>query len=106
MTQCTHVFFGAAGSGASGSSTTRAKLFVPGGPPDHVRGGETVSPSHVYLRGIAVPSLKPDEVSDIAIEAPLFSFAAAGRRWTIANVIATTANSRWFLKGAPPVKQA
>src|SRR5258707_12649853 len=95
MTQCTHVVLGAMGSGASGSSTTRARLLLRAGTPDQARGGETFSPSHVYFRGIAPPSLKVHDVSDMAIEAPRLSCAAAGWRPSltsdaaIASMIAT-----------------
>src|SRR5262249_61928250 len=46
------VIFGAFGSGASGSSTTSAKLFVLPGSPRHASGGDTSLPSHVCLRGM------------------------------------------------------
>ncbi len=39
-TQCTQTILGAAGSGASGSSTMRARLFIPDGRPDHASGGD------------------------------------------------------------------
>src|SRR5947207_13007137 len=42
--------------GASGSSTMRANSLVPPGPPDQEIGGETFSPSAVYLAGMAFPS--------------------------------------------------
>src|SRR5512135_1301965 len=51
-TQCTQVVLGALGSGASGSSTMRAKLFVPAGAPVHSRGGARSSPSQVYAFGM------------------------------------------------------
>src|SRR5207244_7358369 len=54
---------GARGSGASGSSTIRTRLFVPGGSPVHSRGGETSLPSQVKRAGIAPPGAKADEVS-------------------------------------------
>ena len=46
-TQCTQTILGAAGSGASGSSTIRARLFVLDGRPDHASGGDRSSPSPV-----------------------------------------------------------
>src|SRR5512133_1879581 len=55
-TQCTHVILGALGSGASGSSTTRASDFVPAGTPVHASGGEASPPSQVYWIGISPPS--------------------------------------------------
>src|SRR5437773_2179849 len=53
MTQCTHVIFGARGSGASGSSTMSAKVFVPCGAADQLSGGEISAPSQVYCFGMA-----------------------------------------------------
>src|SRR2546429_9446990 len=53
MTQCTHVIFGARGSGASGSSTMSAKVFVPCGAADQFSGGEISAPSQVYCFGMA-----------------------------------------------------
>src|SRR5205085_2935281 len=53
-TQWTHVIFGARGSGASGSSTMSAKLRVPCGAPDQLRGGDMSAPSQVYCFGIAL----------------------------------------------------
>src|SRR5208282_5788083 len=41
--------------GASGSSMTRTRLFVPSGNPDHVSGGEISAPSQVYCDGISPP---------------------------------------------------
>src|SRR6516165_11187423 len=41
--------------GASGSSTTRTRLLVPSGSPDHVSGGEISVPSQVYCDGISPP---------------------------------------------------
>src|SRR5262249_35458664 len=41
--------------GASGSSTTRARLLVPFGTPDHVNRGEISAPSQVYCEGISPP---------------------------------------------------
>ena len=40
-----------------------AKLFVLAGAPDHESGGETSSPSQVYLVGMLAPSVKADETS-------------------------------------------
>ncbi len=39
--------------GASGSSTTTMRLWVPLGRPDHVSGGEMSAPSQVYCDGIS-----------------------------------------------------
>ena len=41
------VIFGASGSGASGSSTMSARLFVPAGAPLQASGGEVSLPSQV-----------------------------------------------------------
>jgi hypothetical protein len=60
-TQCTHVVFGAFGSGASGSSTMSAKLFVPSGSPRQASGGEMSFPSHVCLRGMPVFGWNADD---------------------------------------------
>src|SRR4029079_4263048 len=62
-TQCTHTILGAAGSGASGSSTMRARLLVPGGIPVHARGGETSVPSQVSRFGIGPRLSNADELS-------------------------------------------
>jgi hypothetical protein len=43
---------GAAGSGASGSSTISTRLFAPAGTPLQASGGDTSLPSHVYCFGI------------------------------------------------------
>src|SRR6266576_7200118 len=43
-------------AGASGSSTMRAKPRVPAGAPLQVSAGDTSTPSHVYLAGMAAPS--------------------------------------------------
>ena len=45
-------------TGASGSSQTRAKLFVPWGGCDQARGGERSGPSAVYFSGIMSASVK------------------------------------------------
>src|SRR6478672_4480106 len=44
--------------GASGSSTTKAKLLVPGGGSDQLRGGDLPPPSQVNSAGIAPPFWK------------------------------------------------
>src|SRR5438093_5313854 len=82
-TQCTHTTFGAAGSGASGSSTMSAKLFVAAGAPDHESAGETSTPSHVCLRGISPPG--PN-----AVEASLNVTAAGG----VVSLPAAVVNAR------------
>src|SRR5688572_32229509 len=66
-TQCTQTRLGALGSGASGSSTIRARLLAPAGRPDHCSGGETSFPSHVYSFGIESFGPKAGEVSVKAI---------------------------------------
>src|SRR6266404_7394674 len=63
-TQCTQVVFGALGSGASGSSTMSAKLFVPAGAPLHSRGAEVSLPSQVYSLGISPLCENAGEVSE------------------------------------------
>src|SRR5450759_4601618 len=62
--QCTHVVFGASGSGASGSSTISARLFVPAGTPDQASGGDTSSPSQVYRLGTAPPGANASPLMD------------------------------------------
>src|SRR4029453_11309958 len=62
-TQCTHVIFGAAGSGASGAWAISGKLFVPAGVSDQASGGATSLPSHVCRRGIAPPAANAEETS-------------------------------------------
>src|SRR6185295_687665 len=66
-TQCTYTRCGFAGSGASGSSTIRAKLFTFGGAPDHASGGEISCPSQVYLAGIDPPCENAGDVTCKAI---------------------------------------
>jgi hypothetical protein len=44
---------GAAGSGASGSSTIKARLWVPAGTPLQASGGDESLPWQVYLAGMA-----------------------------------------------------
>ena len=58
---------GAAGSGASGSSTIKARLFVPSDMPAQLSGGEMSSPSQVYLLGMGWPCSKAGDVSVRAI---------------------------------------
>ena len=54
-TQCTQVVFGALGSGASGSSTMSAKLFVPAGTPRQLEGrGEILAVAGVFLGNVPV----------------------------------------------------
>src|SRR5438045_4459067 len=52
---------GEAGSGASGSCTTRARLFAPWGTPVNSSAGETSSPSQVWRRGILPPCANAGE---------------------------------------------
>src|SRR3989338_7059533 len=54
---------GAFGSGASGSSTISAKLFVPAGAPGPASGGEISRPSQVYGGGISPLCANALEVS-------------------------------------------
>src|SRR6184192_4917305 len=61
-TQCTQV-----PAGASGSSAMSANAAVPGGAPLQLSGGDTSAPSHVYLPGMAAPSLKAALESENAI---------------------------------------
>src|SRR5882762_4169735 len=62
-TQCTQVIFGAAGSGASGSSTISTRLLAFGGTPVQASGGAISSASQVYLAGISPLWSKAAEVS-------------------------------------------
>ena len=48
---------------ASGSSTRSTSESAPAGTPDQLSAGETLSPSQVYSRGMAPPSMKADDVS-------------------------------------------
>src|SRR5262245_53569577 len=59
---------GAAGSGASGSSTMSARLLVAAGAPDQASAGERSSPWQVCGGGISAPSRKPGEVIVRAME--------------------------------------
>jgi len=43
--------------GASGSSTTKTRLRVPGGTPDQLKGGEMSAPLQVYSGGIGPPDV-------------------------------------------------
>src|SRR5262249_55120 len=69
MTQCAQTIFGAFGSGASGSSIIRTRLLVPLGMPSHASGGETSSPSQVYLEGIWPFCLNAGEFRVVAMAA-------------------------------------
>src|ERR1035437_4126440 len=71
-TQSTQVLCGAAGSGASGSSTISAKLFAAGGISDQDKGGETFLPSQVWVAGMLLPALNADEVRVRLITCSLF----------------------------------
>src|SRR5215207_5677703 len=70
-TQCTQVVFGALGSGASGSSTMRAKLFVPAGAPLHSRGGARSLPSQVYSLGMSSFGANAGDLSESVMRASL-----------------------------------
>jgi hypothetical protein len=48
------------------------KLRVPGGAPDHCRGGERFSPSQVYLAGITWPVEKAGLLNTKAMSVPQF----------------------------------
>jgi hypothetical protein len=48
-------------AGASGSSTTKAKLRVAAGSPDHSRDGETSAPSREWSDGMGAPLGKAAE---------------------------------------------
>src|SRR5207247_807992 len=48
---------------ALGSSTRRTSEAAPAGTPDQLRAGDTLSPSQVYSRGMAPPSMKARAVS-------------------------------------------
>ena len=48
---------------ASGSSTRSTSEAAPAGTPDQLSAGDTFSPSHVYSRGIAPPSMNARAVS-------------------------------------------
>ncbi len=78
-TQCTQVVCGAAGSGASGSSTISARLLVAGGRPDHASGGDRSLPSQVWSAGMPAPSAKALEIrcSDIAMDSFVVQTSAA-----------------------------
>jgi hypothetical protein len=83
-TQCVTTRVGFAGSGASGSSTIKAKLFAVAGAPDHASGGETLAPSHVYFGGIGVFAANAvddrfnnaDMGRNVVVSAPAFALAA------------------------------
>src|SRR5215207_2880767 len=70
-TQCTQIVFGAWGSGASGSSTMSAKLFVPAGASLHSRGGARSLPSQVYSLGMSPFGANADELSESVMRASL-----------------------------------
>jgi hypothetical protein len=74
-TQCTQVIFGAAGSGASGSSTMSTRLFAAAGTPDQASGGEMSCPSQVYFDGICPPPAKTVDVSVSVMDQPFLEFA-------------------------------
>src|SRR5207342_1170056 len=75
-TQCTQVRCGAAGSGASGSSTINARLRVPTGTSAHCSAGEMSPPSQVWRVGMAALSAKPGEASFIDMAFVLVSLQA------------------------------
>src|SRR5450756_2109633 len=76
-TQCTQVILGAAGSGASGSSTIKDRLFVPTGTPVQASGGEIFRPSQVWRAGITRSCINDGDmmIRDITI----FSFPPVSR---------------------------
>src|SRR5262252_10414060 len=61
-TQCTH----GVGRGASGSSQTSAKLFVPAGTSDQDSAGERSAWSRAFLSGTGLPSAKAELCSFMA----------------------------------------
>src|SRR5260370_31085964 len=71
-TQCTQVILGALGSGASRSSTIRARLLVPFRTPVQERGGDLSAPSHVYSVAISFSCSKLEEGNRSAMAAPCF----------------------------------
>lgn len=78
---------GFAGSGASGSSTIRAKLFVESGAPAHSRGGERSWPSQrVYTGGIEAPLLNAgDESVNVMAVVSVWDVANERNKATIRN---------------------
>src|SRR6266536_5206136 len=68
-TQCTHV-----PAGASGSSTMRAKDWVPAGEPLHVSAGELFLPVQVYFAGMDCPLANASLLISIDIAASVASF--------------------------------
>src|SRR6187200_3722464 len=104
-TQCTQVCFGAAGSGASGSSTIIAKLFVPSGASDHASGGDVSAPSQVWTVGIAPFGGNADDVSVSAVAVP----PSIGAASTAASHTRTARSYMWILpppRGPPPPRIA
>src|SRR5215218_2432441 len=71
--------------GASGSSTIIASDTVPSGTPLQASGGETSSPSHVYLRGIGCPCWNAELVSSNSSTRPFYRTAT--RRARLARMI-------------------
>src|SRR5665647_845411 len=71
-TQCTQVILGASGSGASGSSTISARLFVPVGTPVQARAGEISRPSQVWRAGIAPLCVNEGDMMISGITIPFF----------------------------------
>src|ERR1039457_1233821 len=71
-TQCTQVILGAAGSGASGSSKIKDRLFVPTGTPVQASGGEIFRPSQVWRAGITRSCINDGDmmIRDITISFP------------------------------------
>src|SRR5690349_9295942 len=81
---------GAAGSGASGSSTRTTKLFVFAGAPDHCSGGDVSEPSHVYFLGMPAIAVNAGDWT-LRVMAPSFSgFGFASP----VDAFAVSANSR------------
>src|SRR6266403_209068 len=81
---------GLAGSGASGSSTMSAKLFVLDGEPDHASGGETPAPSQVYLIGIDPFAANADEERRSVIGAVLAAVVSTCGRPMLVTTVAVS----------------
>src|SRR5690349_15300740 len=88
--QCVQVRTGAAGSGASGSTTTSARLFAFAGTPCHASGGDTPAPSQLNLAGISALAAKAGDTNVIALPADVHAATGAA---TMAPSIHTIRNA-------------
>jgi hypothetical protein len=95
-TQCTQVVFGALGSGASGSSTMSAKLFMPAGAPFHSRGGARSLPSQVYSLGMPPFGGNAGELSESVMTASWGSAGPPVAASAAMNTSATAVRPRGF----------